>query len=154
MDTSVYDERKLLQQVSEGDEAAFRELFYHYSDSVGSYILSLSRSKMHAEEIVQDVFLKIWMSREALAEKFKAYLYVISRNQTLNAIRKVMRQMAHQKEWEKDQTALVEINSSSKTATALWRSNRPLQHVATNVCYTGNKWGPFFTFGKVVTVLS
>ena len=111
MDTSANDEKMLLQQVSEGDEAAFRELFYRYADRLGSYVQRLTRSKMHAEEIVQDVFLKIWMSREALAEveNFNTYLFVISRNQTLNAMRKIMRQAGHQKESEKHQTAVVEI---------------------------------------------
>ena len=110
--TSAYDEKGLLQQVSQGDEAAFRELFCRYADRLGNYVLRLTRSKLQAEEIVQDVFLKIWMSREALAgvENFKVYLFVVSRNQTLNAMRKTMRQMGQQKEWEKNQAVSREVN--------------------------------------------
>lgn len=111
MDTSAFDEKLLLQRVSDGDETAFRELFYHYADSLGAFVMRLTHSKMHAEEIVQDVFLKIWMNRKALAEveNFKVYLHVISRNHTLNAMRKVVRQMGHQKEWEKNQMVIAEL---------------------------------------------
>lgn len=112
MPTSAYDEKCLLRQVSEGNEAAFRELFRRYADRLGGYVLRFTRSSIHAEEIVQDVFLKLWMGREALAEveNFEVYLYVVSRNQTLNAMRKVLRQMSHRKEWEKSQMVGVEID--------------------------------------------
>jgi RNA polymerase sigma factor (sigma-70 family) len=107
MGNAAKDEKDLLQQVSEGNESAFRELFFRYADLIGRYVLRFTHSKIHAEEIVQDVFLKIWMSREALAavENFRAYLFVVSRNQTLNAIRKELRQISHQNEWKKNQIA-------------------------------------------------
>ncbi|RYZ62783.1 MAG: sigma-70 family RNA polymerase sigma factor [Chitinophagaceae bacterium] len=104
----TYDERWLLQQVAEGNEAAFRELFHRYADLLGTFVLRLTRSEVQAEEIVQDVFLKIWLNRAALAsvDNFKVYLFVISRNQTLNALRSAVRQMASQKEWESLQAGL------------------------------------------------
>jgi len=116
MDNSAYDEKRLLQRVSEGDEAAFRELFYHYADMLGNYVMRLTRSRTNAEEIVQDVFLSIWMCREVLAEveNFKAYLFVVSRNQTLNAMRKMIRQANHQKQWERNQVPDVEIEIQFK----------------------------------------
>ena len=101
------DEKRLLQKVAQGDEAAFRELFRRYADLLGTFVLRLTRSQVQTEEIVQDVFLKIWMSREALADvaNFKVYLFVISRNQSLNALRSALRQMASQKEWEAQQAS-------------------------------------------------
>lgn len=118
---SAYDEKKLLQQVSEGNELAFRELFCRYADLIGNYVLRLTRSKIHAEEIVQDVFLKIWMCREALAEveNFRVYLFVVSRNQTLNAMRKELRQMSHQKEWKKNHLTITETNIEHEEEDAL-----------------------------------
>jgi RNA polymerase sigma-70 factor (ECF subfamily) len=113
MFSSAYDEKDLLRQVAEGSEAAFRELFYRYADRLGNYVLRLTQSKMHAEEIVQDVFLKIWTNREALSDvdNFNVYLFVVSRNQTLNAMRKVIRLKGYQKEWERNQAAAVVENS-------------------------------------------
>lgn len=113
MGYTAVDEKDLLQQVAEGNEAAFRELFYRYADKLGSYVLRLTHSKTSAEEIVQDVFLKIWLNRKTLSEieNFRVYLFVLSRNQTLNAIRKSIRETNHQKEWEKNQATAAEMSS-------------------------------------------
>ncbi len=99
----IYEEKKVLQQVAAGNEQAFRELLFRYAGLLGTYVFRLTRSRESAEEIVQDVFLKIWMSREVLAEveNFRAYLFVISRNQALNVLRKMARENELQKEWEK-----------------------------------------------------
>lgn len=61
-----------------------------------------------AEEMVQDIFLKIWMNREALTEvnNFQAYLFVVSKNQTLNVLRKLAKERRDKKEWEKDNITL------------------------------------------------
>ncbi|RYZ26041.1 MAG: RNA polymerase sigma-70 factor [Chitinophagaceae bacterium] len=110
MDIPACGEKELLLYISEGNEAAFREIFYRYADKLGSYVLRLTQSKTIAEEIVQDVFLKIWINREALGEveNFSVYLFVLSRNQTLNALRKTLRETSHQKEWERDQAVVME----------------------------------------------
>jgi RNA polymerase sigma-70 factor (family 1) len=87
----LYDEKSCLLQVAEGSEKAFRTLFNQYHQRLGSHISHLTKSTELAEEIVQDVFLKIWMNRDALAEvqNFSAYLYILSRNHALNCLKKV-----------------------------------------------------------------
>ena len=88
----LQDEKELLELVAAGDEKAFADLFNRYSDLLGAVILRFSGSPAMAEDLVQDIFLKVWMGREALAEvrNFKTWLYVIARNQTLNAVRKAI----------------------------------------------------------------
>ncbi len=95
----------MLQQVAAGDERAFRLLFGAYHQLLATHVYRLTESAVLAEEIVQDVFLKIWMSREALAEiqHFRAYLFVVSKNQALNALRKIARERARQLAWQKEQ---------------------------------------------------
>ena len=92
-------------------------MFYRYADLLGAYVFRLTRSREYTEEIVQDVFLKIWMSREALAEveNFKVYLFVISRNQTLNALRKVIRERNRFKAWEKNMSSLSAVHNEEST---------------------------------------
>jgi len=109
-----YDEKGLLQLVSEGDESAFRELFHRHADSLGSFIFRLTRSTVSAEEIVQEVFLKIWTTRTSLKEvdNFRAYLFVLSRNQTLNAMRKTARELNRQKQWEAHQAAQQQVEEN------------------------------------------
>lgn len=75
----AYDEKWLLQKVAEGNETAFRELFHRYANLLGTFVLRLTRSQVQTEEIVQDVFLKIWLNREALAEfSYSKFSFLLS----------------------------------------------------------------------------
>ena len=97
----IYFEKKLLRQVADGNEQAFRTLVFRYSDILAAFVFRLTRNRETTEELVQDVFLKIWMSREVLAEieQFKAYLFIVSRNYTLNALRKLARERMRQQSY-------------------------------------------------------
>lgn len=88
--SSVHNERELLIKVGEGDEKAFASLFYAYHSQIAEYVILLTASTEMAEEIVQDVFVKIWQNKEKLfeVEKFTSYLFILTRNYTLNSIRK------------------------------------------------------------------
>lgn len=101
----IATEKELLQNIANGDEIAFRVIYDRYHQFLGSYIYQLTRSMSETEEIVQDVFLKLWMTREALnsVENLTSYLFIISKNQALNAIARRMREKAQTKEWQKEQ---------------------------------------------------
>jgi RNA polymerase sigma-70 factor (family 1) len=90
----VHHEHELLSRVVLGEEKAFSELFYAYHNQLGEYVLLLTGSAEMTEEIVQDVFVKVWMNREALLkiDRFTAYLFILTRNYTLNCIRKVSKE--------------------------------------------------------------
>lgn len=81
----------LIHQVSEGDSQAFREVFEEYAPRVYSFALKLTHSSATAEEMVQDVFLKIWQNRKSLCDidHFPAYLYVMTRNMALNVMKRM-----------------------------------------------------------------
>lgn len=102
MQNKVVDISDKLQEVAQGNEAAFRDLFRQYADHLYAYIWQLTKSRELAEEVVQDIFLQIWISREALAEvrNFRNYLFVIARNHALNAMKKMMRERKRAMEWE------------------------------------------------------
>jgi len=78
----LYNEPALLLKIAEGDESAFRKLFEHYWDNIYSVALAFTKSPVIAEEMVQDVFVKIWTKRQYLPEvqKFSDYLFIIARN--------------------------------------------------------------------------
>lgn len=88
------EEKALLQRVANGDQQAFTILFEHYYHALGNHLFRLTRSREMAEEVVQDVFLKIWISREVLTDirDFKSYVFIISKNHALNAVKKAMRE--------------------------------------------------------------
>lgn len=105
MDTHVPDITKdLLPLVSMGNEKAFRELFHLYADLLHTYIRNITKSDELAEDVVQDVFLQIWASRETLGDirNFRTYLFVVSRNHALNVIKQMIRENRRKKQWEEN----------------------------------------------------
>jgi RNA polymerase sigma-70 factor (family 1) len=113
---SDLSEKSELIKVSEGDEIAYSRLYYKYHQQLGNHVFRITNSMDLAEEIVQDVFVKIWMNREVLAgvHNFKAYLFVISKNHTLNCLRKLSTERQHLNKFEESYTSLlVESGSDS-----------------------------------------
>jgi RNA polymerase sigma-70 factor (family 1) len=84
------EEHKLLISIARNDEAAFRRLFVMFRDKVYSYSLHFTRSVFIAEEITQEVFMKIWVNRKALAEvnSIEAWVITITRNLCFNQLKK------------------------------------------------------------------
>lgn len=90
----LHDDAALVVQMAQGDETAFRQLFDRYWDNIYGVALTFTKSPDIAEEIVQDVFLKIWLKRDQLpaVEKFDAYLFIVARNHILNKLRKKIKE--------------------------------------------------------------
>ncbi|HVG13974.1 MAG TPA: sigma-70 family RNA polymerase sigma factor [Chitinophagaceae bacterium] len=84
------NESELLLLIQNGDEAAFTIIFHHYRNWLYSIALKLSGSSLLAEEVVQDVFLKIWLKRGDLhhVKNFQAYLYVVVQNTMYKVLKK------------------------------------------------------------------
>jgi RNA polymerase sigma-70 factor (ECF subfamily) len=86
-----YNEQELIHLIAESDEAAFAKLFDHYRNKIYTVALKLTHSTTVAEEIVEDVFLKIWLRRAVLneIENFSAYLYTIARNESYKILKQI-----------------------------------------------------------------
>lgn len=110
---NCFTEQGLLQQVAEGNEMAFRQIFDTYHHLLGAHIFRLTDSMETAEEIVQDVFIKMWDNREELTDirNLKAYLFVVSRNQALNALKKALREQGHYQKWQAEQQCEEHLDS-------------------------------------------
>lgn len=90
------DQSRLLYELSQGSELAFTQLYNQYKNVVFSSALKITKSKVLAEEVVQDVFLKIWQNHQNLAEisNIENYLFIISRNHIFDMIKKIARDSA------------------------------------------------------------
>ena len=97
----INSEKILLLKVAEGDEAAFEQLFKIHYNQLGDFIIRITESELLTQEIVQDVFLKIWINRSSLAaiDCFKAYLMVVARNHAFNCLKQIARENSRKKEW-------------------------------------------------------
>ena len=90
------EEIKLLAAVARGCAGSFRVLYMQYHNKLGAFIFRITGSREISQEIVQDVFLKIWLNRESLTglRSFKAYLFTASKNQALNSLKKILAERA------------------------------------------------------------
>ncbi|MES1250051.1 MAG: sigma factor [Chitinophaga rupis] len=84
--TAQYDQTILFRRLAEGDEDAYRQIFHYYNKLLQPFAVKLTRSASAAEEVLQEVFLKIWAHRHKLAEVDypKAYIIRIVSNESIN----------------------------------------------------------------------
>ena len=90
---NYHSEKDLLSQISEGNEKAFRILFAKYYEQLFNYILAFIKVRQITEEIVMDVFLKIWIGRDIIIriEKFDSFLFRVAHNKSIDFLRSVAR---------------------------------------------------------------
>ena len=91
MEYSVHHtERELLEQLSAGDRAAFTRIYKEYYPGLYRYLFVVTKSAEASEEILQDVFLKLWIKRTSLTGviSLKNYLFRMARNRVFDLRRK------------------------------------------------------------------
>ncbi|WP_349944507.1 RNA polymerase sigma factor [Lacrimispora sp. BS-2] len=76
------NDEELLKKVAVGDQEAFRQLYQNTDRTMYSFILSIVRHPQDAEEIMQEVYLKIWTSASGYKSQGKplAWMFTIARN--------------------------------------------------------------------------
>jgi RNA polymerase sigma-70 factor, ECF subfamily len=96
------------QKIQEGEESALEKVYKATFRSLVYYASEITGQQMLSEEVVQDVFLKIWLNRSELSIKgsFKAYLFQSVHNHALNAVRQKqtkkesVNQLSSEKSWK------------------------------------------------------
>lgn len=90
MKEEINDDRVLLEKLKGGNIACFELLYSKYSGKLYNYVLSLSKGDFYlAEEIVQNVFVKIWEIRQHINTEgsFNSFVYTVGRNMFLNVVK-------------------------------------------------------------------
>jgi len=84
-------DRNAIQQLIAGDESVFTIVYELYSEKVYRLAFRFLKDEKHAEEIVQETFINLWLSREKLNADGNMWLYlcVISKRLSLNALRQI-----------------------------------------------------------------
>ena len=87
------DEDRILQRLQTGDEHSFNLIYQHYFSFVCVKVARLIHSPQLAEDVAQEVFIKIWEARSGLAEikSFRSYLFITARNHSINVLKKAAR---------------------------------------------------------------
>lgn len=91
---SFDDERDLLLRLRSGDEAAFSVIFHRYKDKLTHRLLYLLKSESLTQEVLQDLFLKIWEQRETIDvdKSFRSYIYRIAENMVFDLFRRAKKE--------------------------------------------------------------
>ena len=81
----------LFSQIQGGDREAFKCVFDKYMDRLYFYALGVVKEKEVAEDIVQDVFMALWINRDKIdfEEPIKPYLYRATYNRSINYLNSV-----------------------------------------------------------------
>lgn len=99
----AYNTSTVLLKISLGEVAAFNALFEQYRNQLFTYLYKITKSTEASEEMVLDVFLKIWNGREALTEieNFDAFLFRIAHNKAIDFLRAFKKKPEMQQQvWE------------------------------------------------------
>lgn len=98
------DIKRLLAAISiNADQVAYKELFVILHSRLKQFAYSILRSKEEAEELVSDIFIRIWEKRSQLTsiESPLLYFYTTAKNLAINRLNKQKRQVPHSPEgWQ------------------------------------------------------
>jgi len=89
-------QQQLLSKLSEGNEPAFNTLYKAYSKPLYMRVVNMVKSTDDADEIVQELFVKLWEGRSKVnnVKSFQSYIYTSANNLVYNYFRKVSHDQA------------------------------------------------------------
>lgn len=81
---------ELLTRLKNGDMLAFDRVYELYSHKLFSFVSRILKNEAEADDIVQEVFVKIWESRDKLDDHklLNSYIFTIAYNNSIDLIRK------------------------------------------------------------------
>lgn len=106
-DYNAFSEDDLLQQCALGDSLAFTELFHRYKHKLYSFLLRITASEVITEDIIQDIFLKLWQRNVMMTEirHFDSYVFRMAKNHCVEAFRKLSREVLGEASLSKNEDA-------------------------------------------------
>ena len=107
----VLTDNELLKRLDRGDSASFEALFERHYDRVYGLLFRLVGTRAEAEDLLQEVFLKLYQRPPTAADSnISAWLYRVATNSGYNAIRNGRRQGARD-------TLLLSLNDEASLPT-------------------------------------
>jgi RNA polymerase sigma-70 factor (ECF subfamily) len=93
----VDDDARLMLAFQKGDRRAFDELFERYTPRLHSFLTRMVRDRGRAEELTQDVFVRLYTAAERYQARtrFSTYVFGIASNLALNHLARAWRQREH-----------------------------------------------------------
>ena len=123
MDAVLEHDARLMLQVKAGDTTSFELLLVKYRSPMVNYLTPMVQNQGVAEEISQEVFLRVYKARESYepTAKFTTWLYRIATHLALNSIR--------DRRHEKNQRSLQEEVEDRQRAAVIMHKYQELDYV-------------------------
>ncbi|MGV3509197.1 MAG: RNA polymerase sigma factor [Sphingobacteriaceae bacterium] len=95
-------DNELILKLHQNDISAFDSLYWKYHQPVLRNIIKLTRDSEVAQDILQDVFSTLWEKRHDIntQNSISGWLFVVSYNQSISYLRKVLRESTAKKTLE------------------------------------------------------
>jgi RNA polymerase sigma-70 factor (ECF subfamily) len=86
---ALHNDQSIIERMQQGDERALELLFKTYYAQLCRFARNMLKDSTQAEDMVQDVFMKVWDKRGQIniTTSLKAYLFMAVRNHCLNALK-------------------------------------------------------------------
>lgn len=99
--SSLPNEKELLARIAAGDETAFRAIYDNYRKKIYAYTIRLTESEAIADDIMQDVFMKVWVNRQSLQsiDNFNAWLHTVARNHIADVMKIIAKARVSHQQW-------------------------------------------------------
>lgn len=86
---SEFEDKDLMLLVAEGDREAFTCLYHRYFYYLFTLAMRYIKDESEAEDVLQQVFIKLWQMRDsgAIKDNVRGYLFAMTRNSIMNYVR-------------------------------------------------------------------
>ncbi len=131
----TYSDTALFQAIAMDNKRAFAELFERFKEKVYGYAFKWTKSHNTAEEITQEVFVNLWINRQALSsvQKPLAFTYRVASNKVYDFLRssltheKIMKEIRERQHSEYDNSTedLMDAKESEQLILAAVRELSP-----------------------------
>ncbi|MEO8110099.1 MAG: RNA polymerase sigma-70 factor [Ginsengibacter sp.] len=90
-DQQTYEESHLITLLAEDSEYAFQLMYDRHRNRIYHVAIRYLKSPVLAQEVVQDVFLKLWIERKNIKtdQPLEAWLYTVAKNNLINRLKKI-----------------------------------------------------------------
>lgn len=122
----LINEAELFLGLAKGDERCFDAIYNHYAGRLFPFVDKMVRSRSLTEEIIQDIFVQLWINRHLLenVQYPTSYLFHIASNKTLSYLKKIAN---NQKLVDKMAVGYVDISNETEEQLIVRESERIIE---------------------------
>ncbi len=87
------DVKEHIEGLKQGSYNDFNVLYDRFAGNLYGFVYGLTRSRIRAQDIVQETFMKVWINREGfeLVTSFRSYLFTVARNLLVDSYRRQLK---------------------------------------------------------------